>query len=97
MTYRTLLRTILVTGIHKMTMISITNARTNLYSLVDEAVQTHKPVVITGKRGNAVLLAEEDWNSINETLYLLSIPGMRESIVDGLKTDLEECDQELDW
>ncbi len=80
-----------------MTMISITNARTNLYRLVDEAVQTHKPVVIAGKRGNAVLLAEEDWNSINETLYLLSIPGMRESIVDGINTNLEECDQELDW
>ena len=77
--------------------ISITKARTNLYSLVDETVQTHKPVVIAGKRGNAVLLSEEDWNSINETLFLLSIPGMRESIVDGMKTDLEECDQELDW
>ena len=69
----------------------------NLHSLIDEAVQSHKPVVIAGKRGNAVLLAEDDWNSINETLYLLSIPGMRESIVDGIKTDFEECDQELDW
>ena len=78
-------------------MISVTKARTNLYTLVDEAVQTHKPVVIAGKRGNAVLLAEEDWNSVNETLYLLSIPGMRESIVDGINTNLEECDQELDW
>ncbi len=78
-------------------MISVTKARTNLYNLVDEAVQTHKPVVIAGKRGNAVLLAEEDWNSVNETLYLLSIPGMRESIVDGINTNLEECDQELDW
>ena len=78
-------------------MISITKARTKLYSLVDEAVQSHKPVVIAGKRGNAVLLAEEDWISINETLYLLSIPGMRESIVEGMKADLEECSQELDW
>lgn len=69
----------------------------NLHSLIDEAVQSHKPVVIAGKLGNAVLLAEEYWNSINETLYLLSIPGMRESIVDGIKTDFEECDQELDW
>ena len=98
LTYRTLLRTIWVQVTrNEMTMISITNARTNLYRLVDEAVQTHKPVVIAGKRGNAVLLAEEDWNSINETLYLLSIPGMRESIVDGINTNLEECDQELDW
>ena len=80
-----------------MTMINVTQARMNLHSLIDEAVQSHKPVVIAGKRGNAVLLAEDDWNSINETLYLLSIPGMRESIVDGIKTDFEACDQELDW
>ena len=80
-----------------MTIVSVTKARTNLYSLVDEALQSHKPVVIAGKRGNAVLLAEKDWNSINEALFLLSIPGMRESIVDGMNTDLEKCDQELDW
>lgn len=80
-----------------MAIISITKARSKLYSLVDEAVQSHEPVVIAGKRGNAVLLAEEDWNAINETLYLLSIPGMRESIVDGMNTELEECDQEIDW
>lgn len=78
-------------------MISVTEARENLHGLVDEAVQSHKPVVIAGKRGNAVLLAEEDWNSINETLYLLSIPGMRESIIDGIDSNLEECNQELDW
>ncbi len=78
-------------------MISVTKARTNLYKLVDEAVQTHKPVVIAGKRGNAVLVAEEDWNCIKENLYLLSIPGMREAIVDGINTNLEECDQELNW
>ena len=80
-----------------MTIVNVTKARTKLYSLVDEVLQSHKPVVIAGKRGNAVLLAEKDWNSINETLFLLSIPGMRESIVDGMNTDLEECDQELDW
>ncbi len=80
-----------------MTIVSVTKARAKLYSLVDEALQSHKPVVIAGKRGNAVLLAEKDWNAINETLFLLSIPGMRESIVDGMNTDLEKCDQELDW
>ena len=80
-----------------MTIVSVTTARTKLYSLVDEVLQSHNPVVIAGKRGNAVLLAEKDWNSINETLFLLSIPGMRESIVDGMNTDLEKCDQELDW
>ena len=87
----------MATMVDYMTIINITKARTKLYSLVDEAIQLHRPIVIAGKRGNAVLLAEEDWNSINETLYLLSIPRMRESIVDGMKTDLEECDQELDW
>ncbi len=80
-----------------MTIVSVTKARAKLYSLVDEALQSHKPVVIAGKRGNAVLLAEKDWNAINETLFLLSIPGMRESIVDGMNIDLEKCDQELDW
>ncbi len=74
-----------------------TEARSRLYSLIDEVSQTHKPILITGKRGNAVLLAEEDWNAINETLYLASIPGMRESILEGMNTNIEECDQDLDW
>lgn len=78
-------------------MIGVTKARANLHSLVDETVQTHTPVVIAGKRGNVVLISEEVWNSTNETLFLLSIPGMRESILDGMKTDLEECGQDLDW
>ncbi len=80
-----------------MATINATEARSRLYNLIDEASQTHKPIVITGKRTNAVLLAEEDWNAINETLYLVSIPGMRESIIEGMETDLEECDKELDW
>ncbi len=77
-------------------MISVTKARTNLYKLVEEAVRS-QPVVIAGKQGNAELLAEKDWNSINETLYLLSIPDMRESIVEGMNANLEECVEELDW
>ena len=80
-----------------MTTFNATEARSRLYNLIDEASQTHKPIIITGKRNNAVLLAEEDWNAINETLYLVSIPGMRESILEGMESDLEECDQELDW
>ena len=80
-----------------MSTFNATEARTNLYRLIDEATQTHKPITITGKRGNAVLLAEEDWNAINETLHLLSIPGMRESIREGMDTGLEDCDTELDW
>lgn len=80
-----------------MATVNATEARSRLYNLIDEASQTHKPIVITGKRANAVLLAEEDWNAINETLYLVSIPGMRESIIEGMETDLEECGKELDW
>ena len=80
-----------------MTTLNVTEARSKLYKLIDETSETHKPIVITGKRKNAVLLAEEDWNSINETLFLLSISGMRESIREGMTSDLEECDKELDW
>jgi prevent-host-death family protein len=80
-----------------MSTLNVTEARSKLYSLIDETQQTHKPIVITGKRGNAVLLAEEDWNAISETLYLISIPGMRESIREGLDTDLDETDKSLDW
>lgn len=80
-----------------MTTLNATEARSKLYALIDEASTSHQPIVITGKRGNAVLLSEEDWNAINETLHLVSIPGMRESIREGMEADLEECDQELDW
>jgi antitoxin YefM len=80
-----------------MTTLNATEARSKLYSLIDETSTTHQPVLITGKRGNAVLLAEEDWNAINETLYLLSVPGMRESIHSGIKTNLGDCDKAIDW
>lgn len=80
-----------------MTTFNATEARSKLYALIDETTDTHQPIVITGKRGNAVLLAEEDWKAINETLYLLSVPGMRESIQEGMATNLEDCDQGLDW
>jgi antitoxin YefM len=80
-----------------MTSLNATEARAKLYSLIDEAASTHRPIVITGKRGNAVLVSEEDWNAIAETLYLLSVPGMRESIQKGLETPLAECAKELNW
>jgi prevent-host-death family protein len=80
-----------------MKTIKISQARAKLYGLVDETATTHEPIQITGKRANAVLVGEEDWAAIQETLYLLSIPGMRESIREGLKTPVEECSQELDW
>ena len=80
-----------------MITINANDARTRLDNLIDEASQTHKPILITGTRNNAILLAEEDWGAINETLYLVSIPGMRGSIIEGMETGLEECDRELDW
>ncbi len=80
-----------------MRTLTISQARAKLYGLVDEASATHEPIQITGKRANAVLVAEEDWAAIQETLYLLSIPGMRESIREGLETPVEQCSQELDW
>ena len=80
-----------------MTTLSISEARARLYQLVDETLASHEPVTITGKRGNAVLLPEDDWNAIQETLYLLSVPGVRESIVDGMNEGLEDTSTELDW
>ena len=80
-----------------MKILNATEARSKLYSLIDEAMQTHEPIVITSKRGNAVLVSEEDWNSISETLYLLSVPGMRESIIDGMKEPVSKCAKGLDW
>jgi prevent-host-death family protein len=80
-----------------MPTLSATEARTKLYNLIDQTSSTHEPILITGKRGNAVLISEDDWRSIQETIYLLNIPGMRESIREGLTTPLEECEKELDW
>jgi PHD/YefM family antitoxin component YafN of YafNO toxin-antitoxin module len=75
----------------------VSEARANLYRLIDDAASSHEPVVITGKRCNAVLVAEEDWNAIQETLHLLSIPGMRDSIREGLATPAEDLDGDLGW
>ncbi|NOZ52252.1 MAG: type II toxin-antitoxin system Phd/YefM family antitoxin [Gammaproteobacteria bacterium] len=80
-----------------MTILNATEARSKLYSLIDEAAETHQPIVITGKRANAVLVSEDDWNAIAETLHLLSVPGMRESIKEGMGESISECSKELDW
>jgi prevent-host-death family protein len=74
-----------------MTSVSATNARSNLYKLLDEAAASHEPIQITGKRSSAVLVSEEDWRGIQETLYLLSIPGMRESIRKGMALPLDKA------
>ena len=79
-----------------MTGITATEARSNLYRLIDETAESHQPIVIMGKRNKAVLVSEEDWSAIQETLYLLSVPGMRESIREGMDTPVDACDEELD-
>ncbi|KPK72826.1 MAG: antitoxin [Phycisphaerae bacterium SM23_30] len=80
-----------------MTSLTASEARAQLYRLLDQAADSHEPIQITGRRNNAVLISEEDWRAINETLYLLSIPGMRESIREGLKTPVDKCAKKLNW
>lgn len=77
-------------------VLTVTDARANLYRLIDEANESHEPVLIAGKRNNAVLVGEDDWRSIEETLYLMSIPGMKESIIAGVKEPLSECSDSID-
>lgn len=80
-----------------MKTITASNARANLYRLLEEATQSSEPIQITGKRGNAVLVSMDDWQALQETVYLLSIPGMRESIREGLETPLDECSEDPGW
>jgi len=80
-----------------MTTMSATEARKQLYQLLDEVARSHEPVHITGKRGNAVLVSEDDWRAVQETLYLVSVPGMRESVLEGMATSADELEDELDW
>ena len=80
-----------------MTTVTATKARNNLYSLIDEANESHIPIQITGKRGNAVLVSEEDWKAISETIHLSMIPGMVESIKEGMNEAIEDCSDALEW
>jgi len=79
------------------TTLSASEARANLYRLMDQAAESHMPIVISGKRSNSVLIAEEDWAAIQETLFLLSVPGLRESIKTGMSEPADACSAELDW
>jgi prevent-host-death family protein len=79
------------------TSVSATEARKRLYALIDEVGQSHEPLQITSKRGNAVLLSEEDWRAIQETLHLVSISGMRESILEGMATNVSELSPDPGW
>lgn len=80
-----------------MTILNATEARSRLYNLIDEASESHQPIVITGKRANAVLVSEEDWKAISETLHIMSIPGMSESIKEGMSESISNCSEKLDW
>ena len=80
-----------------MKIITATDARKNLYRLLDEVAVTSEPVHISGRRASAVLVSEDDWRALEETVYLMSTPGMADSIREGMATPLEECIEELDW
>jgi len=86
-----------ITHALKMTTVTATKARNNLYSLIDEANESHIPIQITGKRGNAVLISEDDWKAISETIHLSTIPGMIESIKKGMAEKVEDCSDSLEW
>ena len=80
-----------------MKLLTVSNARKNLYELIDEVANTHEPAIIKGKRNNAVIISQEDWENIQETMYLLSIPKIKESIMEVDKEKLDECSKEIDW
>ena len=80
-----------------MNIVNASEAREKLYRLLDETAMNHEPVLITGPRSNAILVGEEDWNAIQETLHLLSVPGMRESVLDGIATPTDRCETEPGW
>ncbi len=79
-----------------MKTISATTARTDLYRVIDATLEEHEPIQITGKRGNAILISEADWRAIQETLYLVSIPGMRDSIRAGMAESIKDCSKKID-
>ena len=84
-------------GLNIMDTLSATEARKQLYNLLDNVAESHAPIQIAGKRNSAVLIGNDDWRAIQETLHLLSVPGMRESIVEGLNTPVDDCESDLDW
>jgi len=80
-----------------MTSMTATEARKRLYGLLDDVAESHEPIQIAGKRNSAVLVSEDDWRAVQETLYLSSVPGMRDAILKGLKTPVDKCAKGLDW
>ena len=82
-----------------MSVINITSARKELYNLVEDVNLYSEPTLIVSKKGNAVLISESDWNAIQETVYLNSIPGMVESIQEGMNKSIEDCipEENIEW
>jgi antitoxin YefM len=80
-----------------MNILTASQARSSLYRLIDQAAESHQPILISGKRSSAVLVSADDWRAIQETLYLLSVPGMRESIKQDMSKPLNESAEKLDW
>jgi prevent-host-death family protein len=78
-------------------IMSASEARANIYKLMDETAESHEPIIITGKRNNVVMISEEDWRAIEETLYLNSIPGMAESIIEAMNAPDSEFSEEIEW
>ena len=80
-----------------MQSLTASEARANLYRLLDQTSESHQPITISGKRNSAVLVSTDDWEAIQETLYLLAVPGMRDSIKDGMEETVDSCSKDLDW
>ena len=78
-------------------VMTVSQARTNIYKIMDETAETHQPIMITGKRNNVVMISEEDWNAIEETLFLNSIPGMASSIKEAMNTPNSEFSEDVEW
>ena len=78
-------------------VISVSQARANIYTLIDKVAQTHEPILITGKRNNVVMISQEDWDAIAETLYLNSIPKMASSIQEAMNAQDSEFSETIEW
>jgi len=84
-------------GMFMSKVITVSQARANIYKIIDETAETHQPILITGKRNNVVMLSEEDWNAIEETLYLNSIPGISSSIKEAMDSEDSEFSEDIEW
>jgi antitoxin YefM len=78
-------------------VMTVSQARINIYKIMDETSQTHQPIMITGKRNNVVMISEEDWNAIEETLYLNSVTGMADSIKEAMDAPDSEFSEDIEW